>query len=260
MSLAQMMEGALGARSIVRCEADVSEASLDKQTLGRVAVPPVLLKAAKAASEAASEAIYKSGKWMTGDSRFAADRAIYGKEIQSEMTVGFYNVLKGLVIAEAFVSRSPALAESEYLKRPPRYPGPYTEQRLREILVDCQMRLAGAIQFAHGLVSGGVWKKDDHASFEREIDDAVKTVQDVYQDLGESVSEARLDDLERPVQDLVNMGRDLYRLCGRIESAAKRAKKVNPKLSGTVLRKIGDIDTLARKLSGEIDDIADVGI
>ena len=79
-----------------------------------------------------------------------------------------------------------ALREEAYLKRPPRYPGPYTEQRLREILVDCQMRLAGAIQFAHGLVHDGTWEKGDHASFESEIEDAVKTVQDVYRGLGES--------------------------------------------------------------------------
>lgn len=72
--------------------------------------------------------------------------------------------------------------------------------------------------------------------------------------------EARVDDLERPVQDLINMGHDLYRLCGRIESAAKRVKKVNPKLASAVLQKIGAIDTSARKLSMEIDDVAGVTI
>jgi hypothetical protein len=77
---------------------------------------------------------------------------------------------------------------------------------------------------------------------------------------GEVVAEAGVADLERPVQDLVELGHDLYRLVGRIESAAQRAKSVmyaiNPKLAQMVLGRIGDIDIFARKLSTEIDAMA----
>ena len=64
--------------------------------------------------------------------------------------------------------------------------------------------------------------------------------------------------LERSVQDLVELGHDLHRLVGRIESAAQRVKSVNPKLAQMVLGRIGDsdIDIFALKLSAEIDAMA----
>jgi len=65
---------------------------------------------------------------------------------------------------------------------------------------------------------------------------------------------ARLDDLERPAQDVVNMSRDLYRLVGRIESAAKRMKRAHPQLAADVLHQLVEIDQRARRLSMDVDE------
>lgn len=65
---------------------------------------------------------------------------------------------------------------------------------------------------------------------------------------------AKLTDIERPAQDLVNLSRDLYRLVGRVESAARRAKSSRPGLALAVLKQIQPIDRLARKLSMDVDE------
>ena len=65
---------------------------------------------------------------------------------------------------------------------------------------------------------------------------------------------ARLDDLERPAQDVVNLSRDLYRLVGRVESAAKRMKSLHPKLAAEVLAQLPEIDRRARRLSMDVDE------
>jgi hypothetical protein len=67
-------------------------------------------------------------------------------------------------------------------------------------------------------------------------------------------SAARLDDLERPAQDVVNMCRDLYCLVGRIEERAKTLKAVHPEVAATVLKQVQDLDRLARRLSMDVDE------
>lgn len=82
-------------------------------------------------------------------------------------------------------TRSGALTEAQYLKRGARYPKPYTEKHLREILVDCQMRLSGAADFGHGLVHDKVWDESDRRDFESEMEDAINTIREVYRHLDE---------------------------------------------------------------------------
>lgn len=70
----------------------------------------------------------------------------------------------------------------------------------------------------------------------------------------ETLGEAGFGDLEKPAQDMVNLCRDLYRLVGRIESAARRMKRVHPALSANVLNQLVSIDQKARYLSVDVDE------
>lgn len=61
-------------------------------------------------------------------------------------------------------------------------------------------------------------------------------------------------DLEKPTQDVLDLSRDLYRLVGRLESAARRMKSTRPELALAVLKQVEDLDRRARRLSMDIDE------
>ena len=61
-------------------------------------------------------------------------------------------------------------------------------------------------------------------------------------------------DIEKAMQDLTDMCRELYQLAGRIESAANRAKKNHPQFAAKVLEDIDRIDSAARRLSTDVDE------
>lgn len=75
------------------------------------------------------------------------------------------------------------LAEVAY-KRQPVHPGkPYTEAHLREVMLDAQMRLAGASWFGHALTKAGVWDEQTRRNFEHEMDNLIGQLQDIYSEL-----------------------------------------------------------------------------
>jgi hypothetical protein len=52
----------------------------------------------------------------------------------------------------------------------------------------------------------------------------------------------------------MSLSRDLYRLVGRIESAARLMKSVHPQIAAKVLNQLPEIDRRARRLSMYVDD------
>ena len=75
------------------------------------------------------------------------------------------------------------LAEARLNKRPVDPGKPYTQAHLREVLVDAQMRLAGAANFGHALVLAGEWTEADFDAFDSDCSDAAMRVQSLYRNL-----------------------------------------------------------------------------
>ena len=92
----------------------------------------------------------------------------------------------------------------------------------------------------------------------KDLPDLVRKLRTKSEEL-DGFEEAAQVDLERPAQDVLNLSKDLYRLIGRLESAAKRMKEAHPQLAGTVLKRLDGIDIAARKLATEIEDGLGIG-
>lgn len=71
-----------------------------------------------------------------------------------------------------------------FLRRPPKYPKPYTEKHMRQILVDAQMRLSGALTLGYGLVHDNEWDEEDRERFDDKLSDIIADLQSLYSHMG----------------------------------------------------------------------------
>jgi len=89
---------------------------------------------------------------------------------------------RGEVIRES--QEEPAPIDEAALQKRPVDPGkPHTEAHLRDVLVDAQMRLAGASNFGYALVKAGEWEEGVRRGFEGEMDGIISRLQGVYSKL-----------------------------------------------------------------------------
>jgi hypothetical protein len=77
------------------------------------------------------------------------------------------------------------LVEERFLIRPAVYPKPYTEEHLKDILFDIQMRVVGAGNFGHGLAHDGVWSQKDRREYEDMMDGVAHRIIDVSSQFGD---------------------------------------------------------------------------